>query len=113
MPYTPRDVWCPNMEACQTCLLRSRCGKTLQDCMSKTLRCKNAYAACMPTCFFVFATPENRTLDRSLFEPSNSTVKYQTADGRQKFHGSRHLKATQVYPPRFGRRVACPLYHTF
>ncbi|CAL1157484.1 unnamed protein product, partial [Cladocopium goreaui] len=46
-----------------------------------------------------------RTLDRSLFEPSNSTVKYQTADGRPKFQGSRHLKATQVYPPRFGRRV--------
>lgn len=46
-----------------------------------------------------------RKLDRSLFDKSDSTVQYNTEGGR-KFKGSKKLRQTQVYPPKFGRAVS-------
>lgn len=53
-----------------------------------------------------------RRLDRSKFEPSDSTVVYWDSQGRKRFKGAGgKLKRTQVYPPSFGREV-CRLYTT-
>eukprot|EP00435_Cladocopium_sp_Y103_P055403 s261_g18.t1 len=53
-----------------------------------------------------------RRLDRSKFEPSDSTVVYWDSQGRKRFKGAgKKLKQTQVYPPAFGREV-CRLYTT-
>lgn len=46
-----------------------------------------------------------RKLDKSKFEKSTSTRQYQNADGEVKFQGTPNLVDTQVYPPKFGRKV--------
>ncbi len=47
-----------------------------------------------------------RRLVRANFaQPSNSTVKYSDAQGRTRFKGGKQLKATQEYPPAFGREA--------
>ena len=60
----------------------------------------------------VAATTCCRPLDRSLFPPSESTVKYKDAAGKVRFKGAgKKLKETQVYPPRFGRKAGVCTNH--
>ncbi|CAK9106189.1 unnamed protein product [Durusdinium trenchii] len=47
----------------------------------------------------------HRTLDRSRFAKSDTTIKYKNRAGQTRFRGSATLKASQVYPGRFGREV--------
>lgn len=49
-----------------------------------------------------------RKLDRTRFCPSNTTVQYRGPDGGRRFHGSKHLKSSQTYPPAYG--AAAPLH---
>ena len=51
-----------------------------------------------------FVRPAGRTLDRTRFAPSNSTVVYYR-NGRKCFKGSSSLKSAQTYPATFGREV--------
>lgn len=51
-----------------------------------------------------------RKYDRSMFQPGGgpggpTTIRYQNAEGHWRFQGGPGLKATQVYPPAFGRHA--------
>ena len=50
-----------------------------------------------------------RPLIRSEVPRSNATRSY-LKDGKRRFTGTRHLKATQAYPDRFGRQAQRPAY---
>ena len=46
-----------------------------------------------------------RTLNKSLFSPSDTTKQY-VKDGRKRFQGNKEsLKKTQVYPKLFGKKA--------
>lgn len=49
-----------------------------------------------------------RKLDKRRFGKSTSTIRYNTADGKARFKGSRLLKSTQIYPRSFGRNASWP-----
>ncbi|CAL1167199.1 unnamed protein product [Cladocopium goreaui] len=53
-----------------------------------------------------------KKLDKSKFEKSTSTRQYQNADGEVKFQGTPNLVDTQVYPPKFGRKV-CKVFTNY
>ena len=51
-----------------------------------------------------FVTLMYRKLNRKMpgLKKSSTTMRYVDAKGKKRFSGTRHLKSTAVYPPRFG-----------
>ena len=103
MPYAPWNVRGKNMEAGAPCQLRPWCDGSLQDC-------DIAIITYSPTeyVYLMLRYMLNtfcRTLDKSLFTPSDTTKQY-FKDGRKRVQGNKEsLKKTQVYPKLFGKKV--------
>ena len=98
--YAPWNVRRKNMEAGAPCQLRPWCDGSLQDCgfaITMWLSLNSNYNKGFE-CWC-------RTLDKSLFSPSDTTKQY-VKDGRKRFQGNKDsLKKSQVYPKLFGKKV--------
>ena len=79
-------------------LFRTNTTSFSKDLGSELCHCIKYGLCCFSACMLASC----RKLDESKFSPSNSTITYVDRKGKRRFKGSRSLKATQVYPRRFG-----------
>ena len=95
----------------------------LHDRLRKFLASRQHFATCTwlgeyggrtPKCVRLYASsPWVYKLHRKLNRPkwkdfkSDTVVKYIDSKGKVRYHGSKTLRATQVYPPSFCRNASC------